>query len=288
VGNGHPAEHDGRTRVSLPSDLLTLLACPECRGSLAEDGLTLICAHCASRYPVTNGIPQLLPAVLAAGAPTDPAWKAWAGALDRLLAWRRRTWDGGVRAQTFQRAVSEIQAEFIRHCRLDEVQGSVLDVGCGSGEIAAALPVGCRYVGVDPLPLPGTSGLQMIRGVGERLPFRVAAFDLVLVLETLDHCQSPNALMAEILRVLKPEGRLCVEQYVTAPRWRERFPRLLRRYTAPGRPAPADSAKVILLDAPDVRVLLESAFAEVRAGRASQGSHVFLAARWRRDASGGS
>jgi len=127
----------------------------------------------------------------------------------------------------------------------------------------------------------------MVRGVGERLPFREAAFDLVLTLETLDHCQSPAGMVAEIFRVLKPGGTLCVEQYVTAPGWRERLGRWWRGSSAPGQPAPADSPKVTLLDAPDLLALLGPAFAEVAVGRASQGSHVFLAARGKRDAGSG-
>ena len=123
----------------------------------------------------------------------------------------------------------------------------------------------------------------MVRGVGERLPFRAAAFDLVLVLETLDHCQSPTATLAEIIRVLKPGGTLCVEQYVVKPGWARRLARWWGGSLAPGRPAPADSPKVTLLDAPDLLALLWPAFAEVAVGRATQGSHLFLAAQGKRD-----
>lgn len=236
---------------------------------------------------MVDGIPQLLPAALAAGGPMDPAWGAWAGALDRLQAWRRRTWNGGEGAEKLQRTVSGIQAQFAAHCRLPEARGTVLDVGCGSADIATTLPTACQYVGVDPLPLPAGEGPPMVRGVGERLPFREAAFDLVLTLETLDHCQSPAGMVAEIFRVLKPGGTLCVEQYVTAPGWRERLGRWWRGSSAPGQPAPADSPKVTLLDAPDLLALLGPAFAEVAVGWAAQGSHVFLAARGKRDAGSG-
>lgn len=236
---------------------------------------------------MVDGIPHILPAAIAEGSPADPTWRDWAGALDRLVAWRRRMWNGGESAQTNRRAVRGVQAEFAAHCRLAEARGRILDVGCGSADIVTALPPGCLYVGVDPLPLPTPSGPAMVQGVGERLPFREATFDLVLTLETLDHCQSPASMVAEILRVLKPEGALCVEQYVTAPGWRERLARFWRGSSGPGRPAPAGSPKVTLLDAPDLLVLLRPAFAEVTVGWATQGSHVFVAARAKRhDASG--
>lgn len=263
--------------------LIELLACPDCRVPLVKAAAALACGGCGRPYAVADGIPQLLPAELAAGAPTDPAWEAWAGALARLLAWRQRTWTGGADAMTLQRSVSRVQAEFATHCRLEETGGTVLDVGCGSADIAAALTPECRYVGVDPLPLPAPGGPAMVRGVGERLPFRAAAFDMVLVLETLDHCQSPAATLAEIFRVLKPGGTLCVEQYVATPGWYGRLARWWRRSAAPGRPAPPGSPKVRLLDAQDLMALVRPAFAEVAMGRATQGSHLFVAARGKRD-----
>ena len=125
----------------------------------------------------------------------------------------------------------------------------------------------------------------MVLGVAERLPFRASAFDLVLILETLDHCQSPAATVEEILRVLKPGGTLCVEQYVTTPGWRTRLVNWWRGASTPGRPAPADSLKVTLLDAPDLLALLKPTFVEVTVGRATEGSHLFVAARRKRDGS---
>lgn len=263
--------------------LLELLACPDCRAPLAEAGAALRCGGCGRPYAVRDGIPQLLPAPLAAGGPMDPAWRPWAEALARLRTWRERTWSGGAQATALQGAVRGIQAEFAAHCRLAEARGTVLDVGCGSADIAAALAPECRYVGIDPLPLPAPAGPPMVRGVGERLPFRAAAFDLVLVLETLDHCQSPAASLMEVLRVLRPGGKFCIEQYVAAPGWKERLARWWRRSAGPGRPAPAGSPKLRLLDTPDLLALVRSAFAEVEMGRASGGSHLFLAARGKRD-----
>lgn len=262
--------------------LLDLFACPDCRAALCEAAETLVCAGCGREYAVTNGVPQLLPVALSNGKLTDPAWQAWAGALDRLLAWRRQTWNSGAGAAALQRTVQAIQAEFIGHCRLAEARGTVVDVGCGSADIAAALPPECRYVGVDPLPLPAPGGALMVRGVGERLPLRAGTVDWILVLETLDHCQSPLATWAEMLRVLKPGGTLCLQQYVKPLGWGARLVRRWRGSAALGRLAPMDSPKVTLLDAPAVLALVRPVFAEVEVGRATQGSHLFVAARGKR------
>jgi uncharacterized protein YbaR (Trm112 family) len=43
--------------------LLELLACPRCedRPPLRKEGLFVICDKCGARYPIVNGIPNLLP-----------------------------------------------------------------------------------------------------------------------------------------------------------------------------------------------------------------------------------
>ncbi|MGH7775704.1 MAG: Trm112 family protein [Candidatus Dormibacterales bacterium] len=46
----------------VPADLLAILACPACHGSLepAPGGDGLDCAACKLRYPVVDGIPIML------------------------------------------------------------------------------------------------------------------------------------------------------------------------------------------------------------------------------------
>lgn len=47
----------------LNKDLLEILACPKCKGSLEynEEKNILICHTCRVRFPITDGIPELLP-----------------------------------------------------------------------------------------------------------------------------------------------------------------------------------------------------------------------------------
>lgn len=50
------------TSPQLPSALLEILVCPQCKGPLdaAADGSALDCRRCALRYPVRDGIPIML------------------------------------------------------------------------------------------------------------------------------------------------------------------------------------------------------------------------------------
>lgn len=44
----------------LDKELLEILACPVCKGSLRMDESSLVCTSCRLRYPIRDGIPVLL------------------------------------------------------------------------------------------------------------------------------------------------------------------------------------------------------------------------------------
>lgn len=48
--------------MALSSELLKILACPQCKGEvlLREDGRGLVCNSCRLVYPVRDGIPVML------------------------------------------------------------------------------------------------------------------------------------------------------------------------------------------------------------------------------------
>lgn len=86
----------------------------------------------------------------------------------------------------------------------------ILDIGCGEGRFGRALTAaGARVTGLDPtFPLAARTGFPTVAGLGERLPFRTASFDLVLFyLVLIDICQYEDAIR-EAARVLTPGGRL--------------------------------------------------------------------------------
>jgi SAM-dependent methyltransferase len=92
----------------------------------------------------------------------------------------------------------------------------VLDVGAGNGGVSLGLANDARFrvTSFDTHPNRELLGLRRkipvpighVVGVGELLPFREACFDVVLLLETLEHVRGPRRLGSEIMRVLKPGG----------------------------------------------------------------------------------
>jgi len=107
----------------------------------------------------------------------------------------------------------------------------ILDIGCGAGvdAILAALSTGPKgsVVGVDIVPemiARAESNRQMmdLDNVGfqnvssEKLPFSDDTFDVVISNGVINLIPDKAAAMSEILRVLKPAGRLMVADQIAA------------------------------------------------------------------------
>ena len=94
----------------------------------------------------------------------------------------------------------------------------VLDVACGEGYGAALLAGGAAHVtGVDVSPAAiehaqrayeGAPNLEFVAASCAQLPVASASFDMVVSFETLEHIHEQEAFVAEMARVLKPEGVL--------------------------------------------------------------------------------
>jgi SAM-dependent methyltransferase len=106
---------------------------------------------------------------------------------------------------------------FVRRLLTD---GSVLDVGCGTGILASRLAdEGYRVTGADP-----SAGMldhlrerdprvQAVAASADQLPFEDGAFDLTMCVAVLHHIAEHDAVrrcLVEMVRVTKPGGRVLV------------------------------------------------------------------------------
>jgi ubiquinone/menaquinone biosynthesis C-methylase UbiE len=117
-------------------------------------------------------------------------------------------------------------------------QGKVLDVACGPGlytrRLARDLPEGLT-IGFDvskPMLRQATrksSGLPVafVRGDAHELPYSDATFDSVICLAALYLIPQPHQVIAEMARVLKPDGRILIwtslDIFVFRPKWIRRL-----------------------------------------------------------------
>lgn len=117
-----------------------------------------------------------------------------------------------------------------------QLQGheSVLDVGGGTGRVAAAVAGRCRQVVVlDPCePMlrraPSHPSVRTVLGQAQALPFADGRFDVVLCVDALHHVKDAAATVEEANRVLRPGGRVLLQEFDVRG-WRGRTVAVLER-----------------------------------------------------------
>lgn len=211
----------------LTLNMLDNLVCTECRNSsleLKSSSKTaesiikgeIVCSHCYRKYPIFDGIPNMLPDELRfKKIPKESRWREWTQRLD-LFDQRIKGWT----EEDSQNTISIYDQLFHHFCT---VAGFTLEIGCGNGVIRHFLERDVEYWGIDPqrswildpfhsfaeniFPCLKKS-FPFIQGVGEHLPFKDECFDNVIIVSTLDHVSSPLQVFEESYRVLKNKGQI--------------------------------------------------------------------------------
>jgi SAM-dependent methyltransferase len=181
-----------------------------------------------------------------------------------------------------ERRLEEVAGEFEPYRRL----GRWLDVGCGAGALMrAAARQGWTAVGTEmaegAAKAVRADGFEVHVGELETLGLEDQSFDVVSLVEVLEHVDDPGALVLDARRLLRPGGAM----YVTTPHGRGVSARLLRnRWSAVGPPE-----HLQLFSLPGLRMLVERAGLAVSWARThAVNPHELLAAMRRQgDQTGG-
>jgi SAM-dependent methyltransferase len=163
----------------------TVLVCPMCHAACSNLSEFIEkewqCTNCDERYNCTTGL-NLIP-------------KSYEN-YDAIQ------FNGAIFSHGYDRDVERL---------IDEVSaggGMVLDCGAGWRHLLRE-----HVVTTEILQYPSTD----VVAVSEHLPFRDGAFDAVLSLHVLEHVKNPFVCAAELMRVLKPNGRFhAVIPYIAA------------------------------------------------------------------------
>jgi SAM-dependent methyltransferase len=108
--------------------------------------------------------------------------------------------------------IGRIYRELILYPRLNHfLKGKTLDLGCGIGHMVAFRrgTVGCD---INPYNISfcKKKKLEAYLMKPDKLPFKNQSFESVFMDNVLEHIASPNKLIGEIIRVLKPGGILLI------------------------------------------------------------------------------
>lgn len=138
------------------------------------------------------------------------------------------------------KALGHPRIEARRKALVSQASGEVLEIGFGSG---ATLPFYdpakvTKLTVVEPSEgmnrraaarlAASPVRVESVPGAGERLPFADASFDTVVTCLTLCSVSDPDAVMAEIRRVLRPGGKFLFLEHVRSEdagraRWQVRL-----------------------------------------------------------------
>lgn len=211
----------------MPLELKGMLACPRCAVDLPDfagwDPNGTTCPGCGHHFPMVRGVPRFVDS-------------------DAYVSSFSYEWNRHRRTQLDGEASRESEETFREKtglCAADVAGKLVLDVGCGMGRFVDVVERwGGHVVGADlSLAVEAAFGnlgeranVRLLQADLFRLPFRPGSFDIVYSMGVLHHTPDCEKAFREIVRFVRPGGRVCVWVYGTMGPW-ERFARLYRRVT---------------------------------------------------------
>ncbi|QUQ67567.1 methyltransferase domain-containing protein [Kutzneria sp. CA-103260] len=196
------------------SDLIDILACPDCLGTLAATADGVECTSCGHPYPDAGGYLDLGPA---ARGPNGGLGMFMLQDPLHVPRYERHTRISflQIMGDNWENALTpEAEDDYLRaHLSLADVP--LLDLACGAGRWTRTLVdhLGLdRVVGLD-LSVPmietiraGVPGVRVVRGTALRLPFATGSLGGVNCSNALQLLPEPRNVLREVGRCLRPGG----------------------------------------------------------------------------------
>jgi SAM-dependent methyltransferase len=191
------------------SDLLNILQCPNCAGTIKLQGSCINCTNCQCNFPVIDGIPDLRPKerMRLPNIYEDSNLKRWQKMLPEVQDYFYNP----------RSPVSYIQNSahrIIKKLRSHKIFANVLDIGCGDGAHIPYLNANENYFGLD-IDIFSLKKLRknfpkfpVFCGDVYRLPVRSKSIECIVSVYNLEHIAYLDLALEEMARVLMPTGEV--------------------------------------------------------------------------------
>jgi len=113
------------------------------------------------------------------------------------------------------RAGQQRRLDMIVHTAGERITGRILENGCGVGMYVEHIsPFGGEVIGLEydfeRAAEAGENSPHIINAAGEFIPLSSSTFDMILSHEVIEHVQDDREAVCEMVRVLKPGGRIAL------------------------------------------------------------------------------
>ncbi len=125
----------------------------------------------------------------------------------------KKTVNNKVIEENLKNYAKNIKKELRLYTRLNK-NSNILQIGAGYRDVINFWDIGRRFM-IDSLtgfylknfPVK-KNNIRFTQGIGENLPYKSNYFDVILMMNVLDHTQEPEKVLSEIYRTLKKKGIL--------------------------------------------------------------------------------
>ncbi len=182
-------------------NIISLVSCPQCRGSLVFTEKQLLCEACDCIYPLSNGIPDLT--ISSDGDPRDAFEQA-----DQKFQ-QDEMYQKSMTAKIINSLKQTVTCEYTPFRQLSKFLEQIpeeavfVEMGSGNRRLLES------SITIDLFPFPNVDILSNI----QKMPFQDKTVDYVVIDAVLEHVSAPQMVVDELFRILKPGGKV----FITVP-----------------------------------------------------------------------
>lgn len=183
-------------------EVLSLLACPECKNEILLENESFSCPNCRRKYPLIDGIPVF------GFNENETSWKEF---FNDLSEKKGNSEDANA---YFNKKSFEFTKSVLLHATGDLKGKKIVDIGCGTGHATSSFSKDNILIGVDIslkiLIHAKNKGLHPVQSSATRLPLKSNSFEIIICNNLLQTVPEGEAVLDEIERITSKGGKVFI------------------------------------------------------------------------------